>query len=136
MSGHGQALRMKYQLAQLARRHRVAAPDVDPAPLPLLPAVDHDVFVEGFATTPDVDLQRTRFRGWCFSFLPWERKPPLLLRHAGEPVGEVLDMRYSERGALWVRAHVRDRTAARMPAFSVAGAVENFELRDVDDPGE
>jgi hypothetical protein len=128
----GEALKMRYQLCELARRHRIP----DPAPIatvPLLEPVEHDLIVEGLAATPDVDRHRMKFRPWCFSFLPWEKLPPLRYRHA-EPAGELEDMRFDERGRLLVRARVTHPEAKRCSHFSVAALIEAWELRDADDP--
>jgi hypothetical protein len=103
----GQALRMRYQLHELARRHRI--PDSAPiATMVLLEPVEHDLIVEGLAATADGDRHHMKFRPW----LPWKPKPPLLFRHA-EPAGELLDMQYDERGRLFVRARVTHHRAAR-----------------------
>ena len=61
----GQASRMKLALSRLREQHGIDPPS---ATLPLLPAVDHDLIVEGLAATADVDHARMKFRPWCFSW--------------------------------------------------------------------
>jgi hypothetical protein len=129
---HGEAMRLQLALADVRRRHGVAIPD--PPPLPLLPAVDHDVIIEGSATVPDRrDHHCMRVRGWA---LTWPRQlPPLLVSHdAAVPAGEILELWYSERGALQVRARVTHRAAARYQGLSIGAVVEKWELRHVEDP--
>ena len=51
---HGQALRMRLELQRLAQRHGVVLADA--VTLPLVSYSDHDLIVEGYASTSDIDL--------------------------------------------------------------------------------
>jgi hypothetical protein len=126
----GQALRMRYQLHELARRHQIPGP-APIAAIPLLAPVEHDLIVEGLAATADVDRQRMKFRPWAFTFLPWQPKPPLLYRHA-EPAGELEEMRYDERGRLFVRARERRRESKIPSSDGACGCVTPGQWRGYD----
>jgi hypothetical protein len=92
----GEALRMRYQLSELARRHRISEPPI--AALPLLDPVDHDVIVEGFAMTPDIDHHRMKFRPWSL-FWP---KQLVSLRHAHGEIAGSLKSYVMISAAVWL----------------------------------
>jgi hypothetical protein len=123
------ALAMQLELKRLALQYGVTS---EPCILPLTePAAPHDLIIEGFAATCDVDRSRMKFRPWAFTLLPWEPLPPLLFRH-GRPAGRLLEMRHDDRGRLFVRALVTDSEAKRCGGLSVAATIHAYELRDVD----
>jgi hypothetical protein len=123
------ALAMQLELKRLALKHGATS---EPCILPLTePASPHDLIIEGFAATCDVDRSRMKFRPWAFTVIPWEPLPPLLFRH-GRPAGKLLEMRHDDRGRLFVRALVTDPEAKRCGGLSVAATVQTWELRDVD----
>jgi hypothetical protein len=130
MSGQGLAFRMRLELSQLARRHRVepklscALPLADPHPRP--------VIISGMAMSCSVDQERMRFRPWSLSYLPW-RPPQLLFRHK-EPAGEILKLRDDAKGRLVIEARVDHPEARRCAGLSVAATIEAYELREIDDP--
>lgn len=145
---HGQALRMRVELARLANRHRALSPEktgivqagssflsshhsvsdiVFPSPCHV-PAI-----LDGYASTPDIDLERVKFRPYCLGWRPW-RLPPLYYRHdTSRVVGEISEL-YYDNGQLRVRATVTDDNAARCGAFSIAATITDYELRDEDSP--
>ena len=98
------------------------------APLPLAPPVDGPVLVKAIATRTEID------EAWTIlapKALFWEGLPPLLLRHEGAPVGEILNLKYSPFGdELVIECRVDDLEAARMPAISVAFTPVAFDLVD------
>jgi hypothetical protein len=115
---HGQALRMRYQLAQLRRQHQVT-----PAAhvIPLAPASDCPMIVEGIAAHTDTDLDRCKFRAYAFTLLPWAKPPPLYCQHnTDRTVGTIDHLSYNSKGNLCIRATVTDPHAARMGGLSVA----------------
>ena len=76
MTEHGQALAMQLALTRLQKRHEVPT---DLFVIPLSEAVDHDLVVEGFASTTDIDLARNWFSKHAFT-IP-EQPVPLLYKH-------------------------------------------------------
>ncbi|MFH0300992.1 hypothetical protein AAFX91_27960 [Bradyrhizobium sp. 31Argb] len=124
----GEAMRMRIELVQLMRRHQVAPKPFTPTAL--LPAVDHNVIVEGYAAPATIDREHAKFAGRCW--LPFRKNIPLLFRH-GRPAGEVQEVRSTDEG-LYVRALVTDSEAKQCPYFSVAATVHHYMLRNVDDP--
>jgi hypothetical protein len=131
----GLAMRMRSELAELARKHRVA----DPVPV-IIPPVSPppgDVIVEGLAVTRNLPLDRIALRPWALRILPWqEDNPPnvrLLYKHdASRVAGKVLRLAYDARGQLEVRAQVSDPFAKACNAFSISARIDRYELRDVD----
>ena len=94
------------------------------------------MILSGLASTPDLDLHRTRLRAYCLGYpLPkYCKHVPLLLKHrADEPAGEIESLEYDDRGGLLIRARVDDPTARRCGAFSVAVTVRDYAIRDPDD---
>jgi hypothetical protein len=115
------ALAMQLELKRLSLKH-----GIHPAPFTATPCIapDHDIAVEGFASTDDIDLARQKFRKWAFDFLPWGPLPPLLYRHT-EPAGEILEMSHDERGRLTVRARVTHPEAKKCTISLSAPACRN-----------
>ena len=84
----GQAMAMRMCLARLGAQHAVAPSQ--PRILTLLEPVDHDMRVSGIAVLPTIDLERTKFRSYAFSILPWSKDfPPLRYRHGAQDVGRI-----------------------------------------------
>ena len=100
---HGQALRMRLELQRLAQRHGVVLADA--VTLPLVSYSDHDLIVEGYASTSDIDLTRMKFRSHAICWPPFTRAGdvPLLYRHdPAQPAGRVDSLDYDDRGRLLV----------------------------------
>ena len=117
---HGQALRMRLELQRLAQRHGVVLADA--VTLPLVSYSDHDLIVEGYASTSDIDLTRMKFRSHAICWPPFTRAGdvPLLYRHdPAQPAGRVDSLDYDDRGRLLVRATVTHPEARRCAAFSM-----------------
>jgi hypothetical protein len=126
------AMRMKLELAQLARRHRVG-PQLSCA-LPLAPPVNYPVRIDGIAVSNTLDQERMRFRAFCPSFNPYA-PPPLLFRHNHkQPAGAILGIRHDDRGRLIISARVDHHEAARCQGFSIAATIGAFEIVNPDDP--
>lgn len=126
----GLALKMRATLLRLMAERGIA---VERKTMPLLPAIDGDVLIEGLAATVDIDSMRMKFRPWCFS---WPSPlPPLLLRHdAGRIAGRIIALRHDARGRLHLQARVTDPEAGRLPALSVAASIQSYELIDENGP--
>jgi hypothetical protein len=122
---------MQVELRRLAQRHRVRLDE--PRILPLAAPIDGDVLVEGIVSNGDVDLSRQRVRPWG---LTWNDPVPLLVRHnVNEPAGELLELRYDDRGRLIAQAKVSHPFGKRCPAFSLAVSVSEWRLVvEPDDP--
>lgn len=132
----GEAMRMRMQLARLAQQHRLAPQAVM---IPLSAPVDGPQILEGYASTIDVDLERTKFRPFAFCnpslLLKGYKQPPLLYRHdESQPAGEIQSLAYDDRGNLKIRAHVTHAQAKRCDAFSIRAHINAFELHDTDSP--
>ena len=124
----GAAMRMRIEVAQLMRRHQAAPKPFSPAAL--LPAIDHDVIVEGYAASATtIDREFTKFGPHCW--MPFRQNIPLLFRH-GRPAGVVQEVRSTDKG-LYVRALATDPEARRCSHFSIAATIHGFMLRDIDD---
>src|SRR4051794_20762582 len=101
MPVHGQALRMRSDLHRLAQRHGVALADA--VTLPLAPATSGAMVLEGFATTPDIDLTRLKFRPHAICWPPLNRaaEVPLLYRHDHDQVAGIIEsLSYDAGGRL------------------------------------
>ena len=74
------ALAMRLKLKQLGVQHRVAS---QVTKLPLFDPVDHPMVLCGYASTDDLDLDRTKMRPYCLGYpLPKSsRSVPLLYKH-------------------------------------------------------
>jgi hypothetical protein len=124
------ALAMRWQLRQLQHRHRLQP---QPCIIALTAPTDRPMILNGYASTTDIDLDRCRFRGWAFTWLPWAKPPPLLFKHK-EPAGTVDALDYDQRGNLKIRATVTHPVARRCGAFSVGAKVIDYEIREADGP--
>jgi hypothetical protein len=121
------ALRMRIELARLQEKHRLSFSAVE---LALADPVPYPVIVSGFASTADIDLQRTKFRPHA---LWWHSLPPLYLAHdETTPVGTVDNLEYDQRGRLSVTATVTHDAAKRCNGFSVGARVLEYEIRNAD----
>jgi HK97 family phage prohead protease len=130
----GEAMAMRVALAKLAVHHGIAP---KPCIIPLSDPVDYPVVVEGYASTVDIDLDRTRFRAYAFCnpflLLKGYDLPPLLYKHDPEQVaGKIESLGYDDRGNLRIRATVDHPLARRCGAFSIRGKVLAYELRDTE----
>ena len=111
----GEALALTVELAKLKQKHGIVPAPF--TPLPPLPQVDGDTFIEGYASPATVDRERTKFAAACW--MPF-KTVPLLYRHdASQPAGEILEIRTDYKG-LFVRARVSHSAAKCAPYFSVA----------------
>ncbi|MEY9227716.1 hypothetical protein ABIF66_008845 [Bradyrhizobium japonicum] len=124
----GAALKAEY--ARLMQLHRCRP--ISREPLPLLPATAGPVVVEGVCSSSAIDAERMSFKADSLSWSALDTIP-LLLRHAGESVGKILQLDYSA-GMLRIKAKVDDETARRQPAFSIAAQIIESELRNGDSP--
>lgn len=129
---HGQAWAMAVALARLARQHG-GVPTPTPRPLALAAPAEGDLFVTGFASTPDVDFERVKCAphslSWSSSLVP------LLIRHDADQIAGVVDaLNYDSAGRLSVRATLTHPLAKQMPAFSIAATVHSFTMRNENTP--
>ena len=131
----GLALKMRTELRDLSRRHGLSP---KPITVPLTMATNHPMILEGYAHTVDLDLDRTKIRGWAFG-PPWmlrQNPPPLYYKHDPKQVaGKIVETDYDLEGNLLVRAEVHHPLALRAGAFSVAATVRDYELRETQGPG-
>ena len=67
----GNALAMRLKLKHLGVQHRVASQGEK---LPLFDPTSHDMVLEGYCATDDLDHDRTKLRKYAFGY-------PLLFRH-------------------------------------------------------
>jgi hypothetical protein len=126
----GLAMKMRVELAALARRH--GTPPHAAHQLPLHPPSSRPVHICGIAASNSLDNERMKFRPWALSFLPW-RPPPLLFRHR-EPCGEITKIWHDERGRVRIEARVDHAEAKQCQGLSVAATIQRYELRDQNDP--
>ena len=132
MTVTGLALKMRCELAELARKHNVV--QRPPAPLPMMAPSSYAQVLSGFASTGDVDQERMKFRGHAFRLVS-ARHVRLLHRHDENQVaGEVQELSYDEFGRLKIRCRVDHEQARRCAAFSVSGRINEYRLCDVDSP--
>jgi Caudovirus prohead serine protease len=125
------ALEMKMRLANLAERHRVKQTAIR---VPLTEPTDHPMCLSGYASTSDIDLQRTKFRAYCFGYpLTLRAMPPLYLKHdSASPAGLVEKLSYDAKGLLLIEAQVTHELARRCGAFSISARVLDYEIKDAD----
>ena len=129
MSAEG--FRLRLAVARLQQRHNTVFEAFD-APPPL-PAPVGDMIVEGYASCPNIDRQRTLFRADCWqAFTP--ASIPLLFRHE-RPAGKILALKATPQG-LHLRALVTDREAARCQYLSIAASVLSFHGCAINHPDE
>jgi hypothetical protein len=125
---HG-AINLQRQLAQLAARHGVTLSQPCRVPLVSTPP-DHDALIlEGIASAPEIERDRTRFLPRCFGVLP--ATLPLFLEHdAARPAGTAT-LRYDDTGRLRIRATVSGE-ARRFGAFSIGARILQADIHDAD----
>lgn len=128
---HGVALQMRYRLAELAARHRVPLP-TGAHTEPPLPCCDGPMLLAGYASTFDIDLERTRFAPDSLRWLPWQ-KPPLFHRHVSGEIGTVDSLSYSDAG-LRVMVLTDHPQAKLCGAFSIAATIKSYVLRNANGP--
>ena len=128
------ALGMRLALSRLRKSHGIATPE--PVTIPFTPPTERAQVLTGHATTTTVDLQRQRFRGWCFGALNRQPYPPLYFKHQSErgEVGAITNLEYDFDGALVVVVVATDPIARRANAFSVGATVKRFEIMDPASP--
>jgi hypothetical protein len=127
----GKATGMQMQLTRLARHHGVN-PVRGRHIEPLRPAIGAtEVCLEGFITRYSADLTRVKFGKYS---LAWSRHPfpPLRYRHEGI-IGEIHGLEYRPSG-LWISCRTGSPQGARAGAFSLAAEIDDFVIRDADDP--
>jgi len=86
--------------------------------IPLADPTPHDMDVEGYASTTDLD--RVKMRGWAFGYplLSWRELPPLYFKHdTSRPIGRTEELAYDDFGNLIIRAIVTHPTARRCGAY-------------------
>jgi hypothetical protein len=120
-SGPLTALAMRVAIKRLQRQYNVAP--VAHA-IPLAPAVDYPVIVEGLASTGHLDGDRTKVSPFAFGLL---RPVPLLFKHR-EPAGSVEAISYTADGAVWIKARVTHYGAKMCGAFSIACRVLQYQI--------
>ena len=124
------ASNLQRQLLVLARRHGVTR--LAPCRLPLTSPPDHDTLIlEGIASAPTLDVDRTRFAPYCFgASLPTSL--PLLIEHdAARPAG-VAAPYYDPQGTLRVRTSPLSGVARQFPAFSIGARIIHYQIHDAD----
>jgi hypothetical protein len=127
----GMALRMRCELAELARRHNVTPV---PHTVPLLPSTECSMVLKGFASTGDVDFDRCRFASFSFGLLRKSKTRLLYAHDEAQVAGEILDLGYDPHGNLLVEAKVSHPQAVRCGGFSVGGRIRGYRLVDTDRP--
>ncbi len=128
------ALEMTLQLRRLQQRHNIPS-DIYVAPQAA--AVPHPMVLEGYASTCDIDLTRTKFRPYAFGYplLFCQPMPRLLYRHdESQPAGRIDSLQYDHKGNLLIRATVTHEPAKRCNAFSIGARVHAYTMHDVDSP--
>ena len=134
MSSTGNALAMRVQIKRLCVQHRVQP---EPIKIPLSNPTDHPMVLEGYASTDDLDLDRTKMRPYCFGYpLPKScRAVPLLYKHDPTQVAGTIDeLAYDELGNLQIWCTVTHPLAKRCGAFSIRATVNEYEICDADSP--
>jgi hypothetical protein len=134
MSSTGNALAMRVQIKRLCVQHRVHS---EPCTIPLSDPTNHPMILEGYASTDDLDLDRTKMRPYCFGYpLPKScRAVPLLYKHDPKQVaGKIDDLEYDELGNLQVWCTVTHELAKRCGAFSIRATVNEYEIINGDSP--
>jgi phage head maturation protease len=126
---------MSLKLQVLMQRHRVHN---QPCKIPLVDPVEHDMMIEGYCSTCDIDLVRCKFRPYAFGY-PLRREyrnVPLLYKHDPNQVaGTICDLEYEDgTGSLCVWCTVTHPMAKRCGAFSIAATVNEYEIVNGDTP--
>ena len=119
---------VKAKLIELRRRHHVAP--ITRAPIALLQPTSKPQIIQGWATTQDVDSERTVFMRGSLSWPDDLGKLPLLLKHDSRKVcGKILDL-HDVDGRWFLRARVDDPLACRMGGLSICATILEATLHD------
>jgi hypothetical protein len=126
------ARRMQSQL-RLLRHERGLILDDAPV-LPLLDPCQTPMIMSGVASRAmTLDYDRIRTVPRAFGPLPDPAAVPLRLDHTDTVVGSIEELAYDADGSLLiVSARVTDQRAVRMPAFSIAAAVDEYDIDERD----
>ena len=124
---------MKLALHRLRKQHGVSN---DVCMLPLVPPTPGSMILEGYASTPDRDLDRVSFRQHAFCWPPLHRasEVPLLYKHDPQQVAGTIVSLVQDRQGLRIRCTVTHELARRCTGFSVQARVLAYELREPDSP--
>jgi hypothetical protein len=118
---------------QIALRRRLIQHDLahpTPLVLPFLPATEGSQYLEGIAAHTSMDLVRTKFKPFCFT---WGKDVKLLYRH-DEVAGNITSLNYDAQGNVKVTCEVSHTLARRSPGFSVGATVKSFAIINGDTP--
>ena len=133
MTATGSALKLKFELAELGRRH-----NVKPVPhtLPLAPPTGCSMLVKGSASTGDVDFDPLSNSRHSRSACCASRRSGSCTRMTRTKLrARLKELSYDAHGRLMIEARVDHLEARRCNGFSVGGRVRAYELRDVDNKG-
>jgi hypothetical protein len=123
------ANRMRAQLRELRHERNIVLPDTPI--LPLLSEIAPPIIMSGIACSAlTLDADHIRTAPFAFGDLSDLCALPLRLDHDDKQgvVGEIVDLTYDRDGSLLIEARVVDPRAVRMPAFSVAAIVDEYEI--------
>ena len=125
------SINLQNQLRALATRHGITLSSPCRVPLTAPPDTDTALILEGIASSPTLDRDRTLFVARCFGTLP--ATLPLLVEHdAARPAGTAT-LRYDDaNGALRVRTSALSGDARCYPAFSISARILNYNIHDAD----
>lgn len=121
----GLAFKMRKELAELAQRYGTPAPVLQL--IPALPECDElSTISSGWASTPAVDFERTRF---SLGSLRWDSSalPPLQFRHQDEPVGRIIFLRWTSTG-LAISAETSHPQAMVAGGFSITATIKAYSI--------
>ena len=122
---------LQRQLKVLARRHGVAWSSA-PCRISLIAPPDHPTLIlEGVASSPDIDRDRTRFAPRCFGSHLTATLPLFIEHDATRPAGTAT-LSYDAQGALRVRTSPITGDARRYGAFSIGAKIIRYEIHDAD----
>jgi hypothetical protein len=125
------AKNLQRQLRRLNQRYGVR--NEAPKHIPLASPPDHDasLILEGIASSPILDCDRTRFAAYCFgATLPAQL--PLLIEHDPERRCGTATVSYDAHGALRVRTSALSGDARRYSAFSIGAKIIQYGIHDAD----
>ncbi|MGX1104516.1 HK97 family phage prohead protease [Bradyrhizobium elkanii] len=124
----GQALRMQIQLQRLFEREGFQP---QPVEVGLAEDIAEEVIIEGLASTRERDFEHCVFKPFCFGFLTYTHRVPLLYRHdPSEVAGTINDLGYDEWGQLTVKATVTHPKARRATRLSVGAKILEYSITD------
>jgi hypothetical protein len=126
-------LALSTQLKRLRQRHNVHA---SPLPLPLGPPCEAKALrIRGYAATPDVDADRSRFLPTCWPALDASRIKLLVSHDFDREVGHLDSIEVDALGRVVVVATVTDVFAMGLPALSISASIERFTIHNPDRSG-